>query len=278
MTDSAPDLVIRDDGAIRTMELGPERTRNALSMATRFALAERLTEADRDPSVRAIVITGSGDSFCSGADIAEVPRGHSAAEAYRYMTEASQVVSRALAGLRTPTIARVSGVAAGAGMFLALGCDVVVASTDARFIPSQLRLGLPPDWSGLWILPRLVGRAKAKAILFRSDPVTAEEAAAIGMIAECVPAARLDEVVGDYCERLIALPPLAVSLVKDGLDRNAAASLPEFEAWEATAIGLAITSEEYERKVADFLAGRGRRTADAPDDVQGTTKTTTRKR
>ncbi|CAN5209266.1 2-(1,2-epoxy-1,2-dihydrophenyl)acetyl-CoA isomerase PaaG [soil metagenome] len=262
-----PDLQVRDGAGVRTFELGPEKSRNALSLATRRALAEQLSEADRDPSIRVIVVTGAGNAFCSGADITEVPRGYSAVQAYRYMTETSQSVSHVLAGLRTPTIARVAGVAAGAGMFLALGCDVVVAAESARFIPSQLKLGLPPDWSGLWILPKLVGRAKAKAILLRAEPVTARDAMAMGMIAECVADDRLDDVVRDYAARITALPPLAVSLVKDGLDRNSHASLGEFEAWEASAVGLAITSVEYEERVKEFL--------DKPQASRGPGKATT---
>jgi 2-(1,2-epoxy-1,2-dihydrophenyl)acetyl-CoA isomerase len=247
------DLVVRDSGGIRTLELGPERRRNALSMATRFALAEQLVAADADPTVLVIVITGAGTAFCAGADINEVPRGLTADDAHRYMTESSQVVARALAALTTPTIARVDGVAAGAGMFLALGCDIVIASDRATFVPSQLRLGLPPDWYGLWLLPRLVGRARAKAILLRAEPVTAGTAAAIGMIAECVAPERLDEVVTEYCERISALPALAVSLVKEGLDRQSDHPVDRFAEWEADAVALALTSDEYEHRVNDFL-------------------------
>jgi 2-(1,2-epoxy-1,2-dihydrophenyl)acetyl-CoA isomerase len=154
-------------------------------------------------------------------------------------------------------------------MFLALGCDVVVAAERARFVPSQLALGIPPDWAGLWLLPRLVGRARAAALLLRGEPVTASDAAAMGLIAECVPADRLDEVVAAYCERIAALPPLAVGLVKDGLDRAANGSFAEFEAWEAAALGLAITAPEYEQRVAAFLA-RGRHPAPGRPGPAGT--------
>ena len=250
------ELRIDDDGGVRTLTLDRVEVRNALTVELRRQLPDALAAADEDPSVRVVVITGAGGHFCAGADIGGLDREWTPDDAAEYMTSLAQTTFRMLRSMRTPTVARVEGVAAGAGMFLAIGCDIVVAADDARFVASHLNLALPPDWGGIWILPRLVGLARAKALLLTGRPLPATRAAEWGLIAEAVPAADLDAAVAGYCEALAAAPPLPLGLARLGLDRSLDTPLDEFLAWEADAVAQCLTAPEHRRRVQTFLESR----------------------
>jgi 2-(1,2-epoxy-1,2-dihydrophenyl)acetyl-CoA isomerase len=258
------ELRIDDDGGIRILTLDRVEIRNALSVELRSQLPQALLAADADPAVRVIVITGAGGHFCAGADISGLDRDWTPSKAAEYITSLAQPTFRTLRSLHTPTIARVEGVAAGAGMFLALGCDIVVATDDARFVASHLNLGIPPDWGGLWILPRLVGLARAKALLLTGRPVTATRAADWGLIAEAVPAAVLDATVAGYCQALAAAPPLPLGLARLGLDRSLDTPLDDFLAWEADAIARCLMTPEHRERVQAFLAAKRKSQAAPP--------------
>ena len=251
------ELRIDDDGTgVRTLTLDRPEVRNALSTELRRSLPDALTAADADPAVRVIVVTGAGGHFCSGADIAFLDREWTPAEAAEYMGSLAQATFRALRSLRTPTVARVEGAAAGAGMFLALGCDIVVAADDAFFVASHLNLGLPPDWGGLWLLPRLVGLGRAKALLLTGRALPASRAAEWGVIAEAVPAADLDATVAGYCRDLAFVPPLPLGLARLGLDRSLDTPLDDFLDWEADAVARCLPTEEHRQRVAAFLKAK----------------------
>jgi 2-(1,2-epoxy-1,2-dihydrophenyl)acetyl-CoA isomerase len=201
-------------------------------------------------------VIGAGGHFCSGADITAMDREWTRGDAAEYMTSLGQTTFRTLRGLTTPTVARVEGVAVGAGMFLALACDIVVAADDARFIASHLNLALPPDWGGIWLVPRLVGLARARALLLTGRPLPARRAAEWGLIAEAVPAADLDATVAGYCEALCAAPPLPLGFARLALDRSLDTSLDDFLAWEADAVALCLTTPEHRDRVQAFLAAK----------------------
>jgi 2-(1,2-epoxy-1,2-dihydrophenyl)acetyl-CoA isomerase len=251
-------LRIADADGVRTLTLDRVEVRNALTIELRRQLPEALAAADADPAVRVIVITGAGGHFCAGADISGLDRDWTESDAAEYMTSLAQPTFRALRSLHTPTVARVEGVAAGAGMFLALGCDIVVAADDARFVASHLNLALPPDWGGLWLLPRLVGLARAKALLLTGRPLPASRAAEWGLIAEAVPAADLDATVAGYCRALAAAPPIPLGLARLGLDRSLDTSLDAFLPWEADAVARCLTAPEHRERVQAFLAPKER--------------------
>ena len=250
-------LRVDDDGnGVRTLTIDRAEVRNALSLELRRTLPEALLAADADPAVRVIVVTGAGGHFCAGADITAMDRDWTESDALEYMRSMGQPTFRTLRGLRTPTIARVEGVAVGAGMFLALACDIVVAADDARFIASHLNLALPPDWGGIWLVPRLVGLARAKAVLLTRRPVPAPQAAAWGLIAEAVPAADLDTTVAAYCDALISAPPLPLGLARLALDRSLDTPLDDFLDWEAEAVARCLTTPEHRERVQAFLSAR----------------------
>jgi 2-(1,2-epoxy-1,2-dihydrophenyl)acetyl-CoA isomerase len=246
-------LRIDDDGGVRTLTLDRPEVRNALSMELRRRLPEALADADADPAVRVIVVTGAGGHFCAGADINELDHDWAPSDAVDYMSSVAQATFLALRRLRKPSVAKVEGAAAGAGMFLALGCDIVVAAHDARFVASHLNVGLPPDWGGIWLLPRLVGLARAKALLLSGRPLPATRAAEWGLIAEAVPAADLDATVAGYCQALAAAPPLPLGLARLGLDRSLDTPLDAFLQWEADAVALCLVAPEHRQRVIAFL-------------------------
>lgn len=251
------DLRVDDNGGVRTLTIDRVEVRNALTVELRRELPEALLAADADTTVRVIVVTGAGGHFCSGADIGGLDRDWTLSEATDYMTSLAQPTFRVLRGLHTPTVARVDGVAAGAGMFLALGCDVVVAADDARFVASHLNLALVPDWGSLWLLPRLVGLARAKALLLTGRPVPARQAADWGLIAEAVPAADLDATVAGYCQALATAPPFPLGLTRLGLDRSLDTPLESFLAWEADVVAGCLTTPEHRQRVTRFLEKKG---------------------
>lgn len=250
------ELRIDDDGGVRTLTLDRPTVRNAFSRVLRHELRAAIEAADADPAVRVIVITGAGGHFCAGGDLNEFDVEWTPAEASEYMATVAQANFKALRNLRTPSIARVEGAAAGAGMFLALACDIVVAADNARFVASHLGVGLPPDWGGIWILPRLVGLARAKALLLTGRALSASDAAAWGMIAEAVPAAELDATVAGYAQALAAAPPVPLALARQGLDRSLDTDLDAFLQWEASAVALCITAPEHRQRVRAFLEAK----------------------
>lgn len=255
MESTQPDGIdaVTHDGVCRITVRRPA-TRNALTSADRWGLADALARADADPGCRTVVITGAGDHYCSGGDVSEFAERKDRTAAQTYGLTTAQVVFRTLRGMRTPTIARVRGVAAGAGMFLALGCDIVVADESAQFFAAHMRLGVVPDWGAVWLMPRLVGQAKAKALLLTGGTIGAADAAACGLIAEYTSSETLDERVDWYCRRIASFPARVVELTRMGIDRSLDTSLGEFLAWEATTIGEVMSSDEHARRVAEFLA------------------------
>jgi 2-(1,2-epoxy-1,2-dihydrophenyl)acetyl-CoA isomerase len=213
-------------------------------------LQAALAEAARDDAVRAVLLTGEGRAFCAGQDLAEaVPPG--AAElpdVGDIVRDSYNPIVTAIRALPKPVVAGVNGVAAGAGANIALACDVVVAAESASFIQAFSKIGLIPDSGGTFLLPRLVGRARATALMMLGDRVTAEQALAWGMVYEVVPDAALGDVARALAARLAAMPTLALGLIKRALDASATNDL---------AAQLAL-EEELQRtagRSADYLEG-----------------------
>ena len=156
----------------------PERM-NAIDAATLDRLADAMAEAEADQDCRALLLTGTGRAFCSGADLAAVEPGNDLGV---LVERGWNALARRLHALRMPSVCAVNGVAAGAGANLALGCDIVLAARSARFVQAFSKIGLVPDCGGSWILPRLVGLGRARALAMLAEPVPAERAEQWGMI------------------------------------------------------------------------------------------------
>src|SRR5215469_1616381 len=183
--------VERSDGVV-TITLHRPDKKNAIDAALREELQASFDEISANADDRAVVLTGAGDAFCSGADLTSLapsgdPLGH---------MRAIGELALALHRLPQPTIAKVNGIAAGAGCNMALGCDLVVASETARFSEIFSRRALSLDFGGSWLLPRLVGLHRAKELAFFGDMISAADARAIGLVNRVVPADELDGFVG----------------------------------------------------------------------------------
>jgi enoyl-CoA hydratase/carnithine racemase len=234
-----PVLLKEDCDGVRTLTLNRPRRKNAINPDLWVALRDALHAAGRDRGVRALVVTGSGGSFCSGADISVPDDIHP-----KYKLQRLTDVALALHELPMPTIAKVTGVAVGAGWNLALGCDFVVATPESKFCQIFSKRGLSIDLGGSWLLPKLVGLQQAKRLALLADTIDAQEAHSLNLVTWVVPGAEIDVFVRDLADRLAAGPPFALAQTKALLNENADRTLRDAVANEARAqIGNFATAD-----------------------------------
>ena len=244
--------VERCENGVVTLTLNRPRRKNAIPPHGWEELRRVFHEVASRPSDRVLVITGAGSDFCTGADLA-------AEQEPRHPLVGMNTVSDAalaLHDLAKPTIAKVNGDAVGAGMNLALGCDLIVAAESARFSEIFARRALSVDFAGTWLLPRLVGMHKAKELALLADVLSAEEAKELGIVNRVVPDAELDGFVADWAERLANGPPLALQLTKKMLSSSLSLSLHEALQWEAAAQSVNLVSEDTREGMQAFLEKR----------------------
>lgn len=225
---SEPVLLCSDRDGVRTLTLNRPDRKNALNPELWVALRDALRVITDDDSVRVLVITGAGGAFCSGADIS-VPEDVHPNRKLRRLTD----VALALNELPIPTIAKVTGVAVGAGWNLALGCDFVVATPESKFCQIFAKRGLSIDLGGSWLLPKLVGLQQAKRLVMLADTIDAEEARSLGLVTWVQAAEEIDGFVDGVVARLAAGPPVALAHSKALLKAGADTTLPEALANEA---------------------------------------------
>jgi 2-(1,2-epoxy-1,2-dihydrophenyl)acetyl-CoA isomerase len=252
--DSAQEMVRveRADG-VATLVLDRPDSLNALNAAMRRELLAAFRTFSRDDEVRVVVLTGEGRAFCAGADL----RGGSGEREFRRVltTEYNPLV-RAIRDLPKPVVAAVNGVAAGAGMSLALACDLVYAAEDARFVLAFGRIGLVPDSGATRTLVRGLGRHRAARLIFTGEPLSAAEALDAGLVAEVVPAADLRARVAEVAAELAAAPTRAIGLAKRLVNRAEDATLDESMADEASLQAVAGRTEDHAEGVAAFAEKR----------------------
>jgi 2-(1,2-epoxy-1,2-dihydrophenyl)acetyl-CoA isomerase len=258
-------VVVHRNGGVLWVTLNRPAVRNALTVDQRRALVGIFEGASEDPTLRAVVLGGSGGSFCGGADLRagggwparppEVPD-RVIGDVGRRLVQGAQRLIEAVLDCDKPVIAMVEGVAAGMGAQLALACDMVVAADDARFIEVYLRTAILPDAGAVYLLTRLIGPQKAKQLLFFGDAVSAPEALALGLINEVVPAAELRQRVEYWAGRLASGPTRTIALTKalvnSALDRDRAACLAD----EAIAQDLNMLSGDAQEGLAAFVERR----------------------
>jgi 2-(1,2-epoxy-1,2-dihydrophenyl)acetyl-CoA isomerase len=207
----------RAEGILTVTMDRPER-RNAIDDEMWDELEDAARTLAHDAEVRCVVLTGAGGAFCSGADLGgggEGTRVHQLAQ----MRRINRVV-QAWHDLPQPTIAKVTGVAAGVGFSFALGCDLLVASPEARFSAIFAKRGLSLDGGLSWLLPRAIGSHRAKELALFADLVPADRALELGIVNRVVPADEIDDVVDGWARRLAGGPPIALAMTKRLLDRS----------------------------------------------------------
>lgn len=242
----------RADGVV-TVTLNRPHKKNAVNDAMWDELLATFEEvADRDDD-RVLVLTGAGDAFCSGADLSDpAALTRNGLARMRHIGDAALRLHR----LPKPAIAKVNGVAAGAGCNLALGCDLVVASDTARFSEIFARRGLSVDFGGSWLLPRLIGLHKAKELAFFAEVISAKEAVEFGIVNRMVPAGELDAFVADWAARLTAGPPLALSMTKTMLNNSFAVSMDQALEDEARSQTVNFATADMAEAMAAFAQKR----------------------
>ena len=246
-------LVDRTDDGVVTVTLNRPEKKNAANDVMWDELLAVFAEVAGREDDRLLVVTGAGDAFCSGADLTSVDTiARSGLSRMRHIGS----VALALHRLKKPTIAKVNGVAAGAGCNLALGCDLVVASTSARFSEIFARRGLSLDFGGSWLLPRLVGLQRAKELAFFTDIVSADEAMRMGLVNRVVPPEELDALADEWSHRLAAGPPLALSLTKTMLDNSFLTSMDQALEDEARAQTANFATADFAEAIAAFTEKR----------------------
>ena len=222
---------------IVTITLNRPQKKNALNDVMWDELLATFRAIAASDTDRCVVITGAGGAFCSGADLSGRAEG---AERPRHQWHNMRHVGDvclALQRIPQPVIAKVPGVAAGAGLNLALGCDLIVASDEARFSEIFAKRGLSVDFGGSWLLPRLVGMHKAKELALFADIISAKEAEAMGLVNRVVPAGDIDAFVDDWARKLAAGPPIALMQTKRLLTNSFEVTLEqalEDEGWAQT--------------------------------------------
>ncbi|MCV7222757.1 enoyl-CoA hydratase/isomerase family protein [Mycolicibacterium elephantis] len=249
--DLEPVLLSTDTGGVRTLTLNRPARKNAINPQLWEELADALRAAARDTELRALVITGAGGAFCSGADIS-TPEDIHPRHKLRRLTE----VALALHELTVPTVAKVTGVAVGAGWNLALGCDFVVATPESQFCQIFADRGLSVDLGGSWLLPKLVGLQQAKRLVLLADTIDAEEARALGLVTWVKRAEEIDAFVAELADRLAAGPPVALAQSKALLNDGANVTLREALANEARAQPGNFATEDATEAYAAFAAKR----------------------
>jgi 2-(1,2-epoxy-1,2-dihydrophenyl)acetyl-CoA isomerase len=243
----------RRDGAVLTITLDRPDVLNALNDAMHDELRAALAAA-REPDVRAVVLTGAGRGFCVGQDLSEFRAGaHDVAERLRERFNPHVLAIRAL---EKPVVAAVNGPAAGAGLSLALACDVRIASDAASFVPAFVGIGLVPDTGGTWFAARLLGTARAFEWLTSGRRLTAAEALQWGLVSEVVPAEELAARTAELAAAFAALPTRAVWEAKRLLDHAANASLDDQLELEARTQAELVASADFREGVAAFLEKR----------------------
>jgi 2-(1,2-epoxy-1,2-dihydrophenyl)acetyl-CoA isomerase len=242
------------DGPVARLTLNRPDRLNSFTVRMHEEVREAL---DHLGDSRVLVLTGAGRGFCAGQDLNDraVAPGETV-DLGETVTQCWNPLVRTLTSLPQPVIARVNGVAAGAGANIAFACDIVVAAKSAKFIQSFSAIGLIPDSGGTWVLPRLVGQARALGLALTGEPLPSEQAAEWGLIWKAVEDEALDAEVDAIADKLAALPPLGLAAIKNMIRMSWQYSLDEELERQAGAMRRLGFTADYREGVAAFLEKR----------------------
>jgi len=244
---------------IATLTLNRPERLNALGDTLRDDLLDAITRSSVDPSVRVMIVTGAGKGFCAGGDVKAMNEAKEGRRERPLLEKIAPSRDRTLLAMRDapqPIIAAVNGAAAGAGMNLALGCDLRIASTQAKFAQAFVRRGLHPDWGGTYFLPRVVGMANACELIFTGDLIDAQEALRLGLVSQVVAPEELMAAAHTLASKIAAGPPLAIRLAKRALYRNADGDLRSALEFETFAQNVCFETEDAREGIRAFMEKR----------------------
>lgn len=249
-------LLWEQEGGVATITFNRPEKRNAMSWVMFNEIGKAFEAAAADPEVRCIVVTGAGGAFCSGADLSDPANLVTSTSEFKERMRVIDGIVRSFIQCPKPTISKVTGVAAGAGCNIALGCDLIVASTEASFAELFVKRGLVVDFGGTWALTRLLPLHRAKELAFLGETIPAREADSLGLLNRLCEPPEIDAVVKDLSERLAALPPQSLALMKENLNRAHERSLEESLAAEGMAQTLMFGTDDMREAVTAFLEKR----------------------
>jgi 2-(1,2-epoxy-1,2-dihydrophenyl)acetyl-CoA isomerase len=263
MADPADPLVLAArDGAVCTLTLNRPQALNSFTTAMHRELRAALDAAADDRDVRCVVITGAGRGFCAGQDLSDpaiapdLAPGAAPKDIGQLLDDHYIPLATRLREMPVPVLAAVNGVAAGAGANMALLCDVVIAAKSASFIQAFSKIGLVPDCGGTWLLPHLVGRARALGLAMTGDKLPAGEAERIGLIWRAVDDAEFADTVHSTAQRLAALPTKALIETRHAIDRASQLDLAAALSNEARVQRELGFAHDYLEGAAAFLGKR----------------------
>lgn len=242
------------DQGVSVITLNRPEVLNAFNRRMAVEVQTALGAAAKDDSVRAVLLTGAGRAFCAGQDLGEAM--HANLDLGEIVRTSYNPIVLGIRELEKPVVCAVNGIAAGAGANLALACDIVIASEDASFVQSFSKIGLVPDTSGTFFLPRLVGPARATALMFMAEKVAASQALAWGMIYQVVPPTVLMESAMSIAKQLAQMPTRGLALTKKALNASMANDLQAQLALEEECQRQAGRTEDYAEGVKAFLEKR----------------------
>ena len=251
-------ILVSETEGIATITLNRPDKLNAFIGHMRRDLAEALEHAGSDRGVKVVIITGAGRAFCSGGDIAfmaELMERRDSDEFSRILGAGRRVIT-AIRSMTKPVIAAINGPAAGAGFNLALACDLRIASRNATFTQSFVKVGLHPDWGGTYFLPRLVTSNKACEMFFLGDSIDAAEALRLNLVNKVVAPEELEAATLQLAERLRAAPSIAVAAAKQAVYMSSASDLDEMLRYETEAQLRCFESDDGHEGVRAFFEKR----------------------
>lgn len=250
------DTVLRDvsDGVL-TLTLNRPDALNSFTVEMKEGLLAALKDAARDKEIRAVILTGAGRAFSAGQDLKE-RQGPDAADLGTELRLRYNPIVLAMRRLEKPIVGAINGVAAGAGISIAMACDILIAAENATFIEAFSRVGLVPDTGSTWFLPRLVGSARAAEMMFTADPIDAATAERIGLINRAVPNEKLMAEATALAQRLATAAPIALALAKRALNRAYEMNLEQALDFEAQLQSIAGRSADHREGVTAFVEKR----------------------
>jgi enoyl-CoA hydratase/carnithine racemase len=248
-------VIVQKNDKIVTLTLNRPDVMNAMSKDMIEDLWEAVKDLAADEGIRVVILRGAGDHFCSGADINLFAGSIPSDEWVVAMKGVGRMV-KTLREMPQPVISMLKGVAVGGGANLALAADFVVAAENTRFCEIFINIGAILDYGGHYFLPRLVGLAKARELAMLGDEIDGNTAASIGLIYKAVPEDQLETQVETLATTLAQKPPLALRLIKEGLENSFDMSLKQVLDWEAAHQSIALQTPEHKEIVKFFLASK----------------------
>lgn len=248
-------LLFEKENGIGIITVNRPKALNALNPATMIELGQLCDEIAKDSTVKVVIVTGSGEkAFVAGADISEMQL-MSAIEG-RNWGKLGQAVLNKLENLPQPVIAAVNGFALGGGCELAMACDIRIVSEKAKFAQPEVSLGIPPGFGGTQRLPRLIGKGRAKELLFTGDIIDAAEAYRVGLANKVVAPDELMTAAKALAQRIMSKAPLAVQLTKSAVNHGLDVDLDTGIAYEAEVFGLCFATSDQKEGMAAFVDKR----------------------